>query len=269
MPPKGYKQSQEAIAKMRAAKLGSNNPMSGRGHTEESKKKIREAKIGNKNGFYGKHHSEITKQRKRDAIIGDNNPMKRPEVSAKHAGANNHNYGKPLPEETKQKLRDALSGEKNAAFGKHRSQETKAKISAAHKGKTFTEPYRKKLIEAKYGGFWYGNIRYYEGPQYCEKWTGSLRERVRAYFGYKCVECGAPQNGSKLAVHHVHYNKLLCCDDTPRMLVALCQSCHAKTNFDREYWSDHFQEIIDEQYNGKCWFTKEEYANMLKETNND
>jgi len=106
---------------------------------------------------------------------------------------------------------------------------------------------------------WYGDVKYYEGPQYCEKWTAELRERVRAYFGYICVECGAPQNKRKLAIHHVHYNKKLCCDDTPRTLVPLCSSCHSMTNKgDREYWSEHFQGIIDTYYEGKCWFTKEE-----------
>lgn len=106
---------------------------------------------------------------------------------------------------------------------------------------------------------WYGSVKYYEGPQYCEKWTAELRERVRAYFGYCCVQCGTPQNKRKLAVHHVWYNKKLCCDDTPRALVPLCASCHSLTNkANREGWSHKFQEIIDTYYDGKCWFTKEE-----------
>lgn len=106
---------------------------------------------------------------------------------------------------------------------------------------------------------WYGNVKYYDGPQYCEKWTPELRERVRAYFGYVCVECGTPQTDRKLAIHHVWYNKKLCCDDTPRTLVALCTGCHSKTsNGDRDAWSEHFQEIIDAYYGGRCWFTREE-----------
>lgn len=199
------------------------------------------------------------------AKTGKNNPMKRPEVVIKRSGSNNHNYGKPLPEETKRKLSVALSGENNAAFGKPRSDETKRKIGAVHKGKTFPELYRTKLVEGGVGGFWYGNVRYYDGPQYCEKWTESLRERVRAYFGNTCLLCGTPQNGRKLVVHHVWYNKKTCCDDSPRSLVPLCQSCHAETNFNREYWSEYFQHIIDTYYDGKCWLSREEYATLTKD----
>jgi len=117
---------------------------------------------------------------------------------------------------------------------------------------------RRKQEEIEHG--WYGSVKYYHGPQYCEKWTAELRERVRAYFGYCCVECGTPQNGNKLHIHHVWYNKRLCCDDTPRTLVPLCVSCHSKTNTCREQWSEHFQAIIDTYYEGRCWFTKEEFA---------
>jgi hypothetical protein len=109
---------------------------------------------------------------------------------------------------------------------------------------------------------WMGSVKYYDGPQYCEKWTPELRERVRAWFGHCCVECGAPQNGTKLHVHHVWYNKKLCCDDTPRSLVCLCQSCHGKTSAakgkERDKFSIHFQEIIDTYYEGRCWMTREE-----------
>jgi hypothetical protein len=111
---------------------------------------------------------------------------------------------------------------------------------------------------------WYGSVKYYDGPQYCEKWTENLRERVRAFFDYVCIECGTPQNGKKLSVHHVWYNKKLCCDDTPRSLVPLCGPCHNKTNTNRDYWSNYFQEIIDTYYNGKCWMSREEFSEFKK-----
>lgn len=121
---------------------------------------------------------------------------------------------------------------------------------------------RRRFVDAQ----WYGAVKYYDGPQYCEKWTAELRERVRAYFGYVCLECGKTQkdNGKKLAVHHVWYNKKACCDDSPRSLVSLCSSCHMKTNNKLEYWSKHFQDIIDTEYDGRCWFTREEMVEFLK-----
>jgi hypothetical protein len=109
---------------------------------------------------------------------------------------------------------------------------------------------------------WMGSVKYYDGPQYCEKWTPELRERVRAWFGYRCVECGISQNGRKLSVHHVWYNKKSCCDDSPRSLVALCNSCHSKTSNvrsdKRKELSQHFQDIIDTDYDGRCWYTPDE-----------
>lgn len=118
---------------------------------------------------------------------------------------------------------------------------------------------------------WYGSVKYYEGSRYCEKWTKELRERVRAYFGYACVECGKTQkrNGKKLSVHHVWYNKQTCCDSSPRSLVPLCKSCHMISNSNREYWSRHYQDIIDIEYNGKCWFTREEMIEFLKNSHKE
>ena len=121
-----------------------------------------------------------------------------------------------------------------------------------------------KRVEKLIGGFWYGNIRYYNN-QYCEKWTADLRERVRAYFGYICFECGVKQKGRKLSVHHIHYNKKTCCDGSPHDMVPLCAECHTKTNFNRDYWEDHFTEML---YlispEGKCFFTKEEMGEFTQ-----
>lgn len=119
-----------------------------------------------------------------------------------------------------------------------------------------------KITEANYGGFWYGAVTYINPrKKYCEKWTPEFKERVRAFFGHCCVECGTPQGKKKLHVHHVWYNKESCCDDTPRTFVALCHSCHSKTQpliGNTEYWSKHFQEIIDTYYGGECYLPRKD-----------
>ena len=146
--------------------------------------------------------------------------------------------------------------EENPEAGRKHSERMKKHFEDDPEARKKLSDIHKKIYEDLQ---WYGSVKYYDGSQYCEKWTPELRERVRAYFGYVCVECGTPQTDKKLAVHHVHYNKKLCCDDTPRTLVSLCRSCHAKTTKgDRDDWSNHFQEIIDTYYGGRCWFTKEE-----------
>lgn len=61
----------------------------------------------------------------------------------------------------------------------------------------------------------------------------ALKERIRARDNHRCQLCGSKGGRRKLAVHHINYNKQDC---TPGNLIALCQSCHSKTNFDREFW---------------------------------
>lgn len=108
---------------------------------------------------------------------------------------------------------------------------------------------------------WRGGIT---NGEYCNKFNADLRRRVRVFFKNKCFLCGKPQeeNGKRLAVHHVNYNKNACCDSSRVMMVPLCLECHGKTNHDRERWEDYFEKILKEQYNYKCYYTKEEYNNL-------
>lgn len=196
------------------------------------------------------------------------------------------NLGKSVPEE--RKVRQSNKMKENYAtgkiihpmLGKHHTKESKEKIRIGktgvpmsdigkmHKrGKVASESTRQKMSESHIGGYWYGNVRYYDNP-YCEKWTENLRERVRAFFNYTCFECGVKQNGRKINVHHVHYDKKTCCNGSPHDLVPLCPECHTKTNFNRDYWEDHFTErLYAVSPDGKCFFTKEEYAEFLSSVN--
>lgn len=79
---------------------------------------------------------------------------------------------------------------------------------------------------------WRGGISF--GP-YCPKFNNQRKEQVRDQFGRKCLICGQPENGQRLCVHHVDYNKMQGCGHSWN-LVPLCASCHAKTNGDRWYW---------------------------------
>jgi hypothetical protein len=124
--------------------------------------------------------------------------------------------------------------------------------------------YFKNLIEYWVGGFWYGSVKY-PNAYYCEKWTENLKERVRAFFGYRCFECGSIQNNIKLSVHHVHYDKKTCCNGSPHDLVPLCRSCHGKTNHNRTYWEDYLtKKLYSKNPDGKCFFTKDEFEKYIK-----
>jgi len=126
------------------------------------------------------------------------------------------------------------------------------------------------------------------GPKdYCEKWSLEFRRRIRAFFNYECAECGTPQKENLLECHHVYYDKKACCSifedgkyfsnlgikgnsnsfeiiGDPNKFVALCDSCHKKTSGkkNREYWARHFEEIINNYYLGRSYFTKEEYEKI-------
>lgn len=101
---------------------------------------------------------------------------------------------------------------------------------------------------------WKGGISF---EPYCPRFTKEFKERVRAFFDHKCVECGASQNGSKLPVHHVNFRKDACCaKDVIPLFVPLCPSCHSKTQFNRPFWQYWFTEMINHQYGGKCYLPK-------------
>lgn len=120
----------------------------------------------------------------------------------------------------------------------HVSDETRKRISAARKGYQPSEYARRRVSESNSGagnGNWKGGRSY---EPYCPAFTEKLKEIVRAEFGRKCFLCAKPedQNGRKLAVHHVDYQKSQGCAGQKWSLIPLCNSCHSKTGRNRSYW---------------------------------
>lgn len=81
--------------------------------------------------------------------------------------------------------------------------------------------------------------RYIDGRSYKPygKWFKPLREEIRKRDNYECKLCFKKQNGEKLAIHHVNYEKS---NYKNNNLISLCRSCHAKTNVKRDYWEKYF-----------------------------
>ena len=75
------------------------------------------------------------------------------------------------------------------------------------------------------------------------QWNETLKQLIRRRDNYKCQLCGAPQEEftKALPVHHIDYNKENCNKDN---LITLCQSCHRKTNINRNYWKNLFSAKI-------------------------
>ena len=70
-------------------------------------------------------------------------------------------------------------------------------------------------------------------------WNRTFREQIRYRDGYKCQFCGCHEVDCKrkLHIHHIDYNKI---NINLENLISLCQSCHMKTNYSREYWLNFF-----------------------------
>jgi hypothetical protein len=122
---------------------------------------------------------------------------------------------------------------------------------------------RSRNIKGEKCPWWKGGISF---EPYCPKFNREFKERVRAFFNYTCIGCGKTQTtaGEKLSIHHVGYNKETCCDTSIPLFAPLCRRCHASTNNHREYWEPLLTEKILLEYDGKCYFTKEEYTTIKR-----
>ena len=78
---------------------------------------------------------------------------------------------------------------------------------------------------------------------YPAEWGRSLRESIRERDGRICAICGktAAENGQRLDVHHIDYDKN---NLDPLNLIALCQICHRTTNANRDFWQDNLAEFM-------------------------
>jgi hypothetical protein len=168
--------------------------------------------------------------------------------------------GKQHSDETKQKIR--LSNKKTCGsiFARRRRSQF-----ATNQWSTINEDDRnminQKIVEGNIGGFWYGNVRYYD-VKYCDKFNGEFRERCRAFQKYRCSLCGHLwiQGEKKLAVHHVHAKKDSCCNETSsKYFVCLCSStCHGKTIGKERLYAPRFVRYILKNFGGRCFFMKSE-----------
>ena len=202
--------------------------------SEESRKNMSKSKTGEKHPMFGKHHTKESKLKISFAVKGEKNPM------YGKCGVLAPGFGK--------------IGEKNAMFGKHHSEESKQKMSASRLGKN---------IGDKNPG-WKGGISF---EPYCPKFNGDLKRRVRHFFDNSCLLCGKSrhENGQELSVHHVEYNKNACCDGKLVTFASLCRKCHSKTSGkNRQTWEDMLHVIIDYLYEGKSYYTKDEYEVIRK-----
>ena len=158
---------------------------------------------------------------------------RRKTLSAEHrANIGKANCGRKHTPETKKKMSD---------LAKARSPEFYKRTSESLTGRIFTEEHKQKLSEAKSGMYlrsenpnWRGGVSFIPYPL---GWSKTFKEQIRYRDGYTCQICGMPEveNGKKLDVHHIDYDKA---NIEESNLVSLCVRCHRKTNHNRKQWQE-------------------------------
>ncbi len=81
------------------------------------------------------------------------------------------------------------------------------------------------------------------------EFSPELREQIRKRDNYRCQQCFRHQdelftkkgNKRRLTIHHIDFDKK---NNNPTNLTSLCCNCHIQTNFNREDWTDYFQNRV-------------------------
>ncbi|MDP2217207.1 MAG: NUMOD3 domain-containing DNA-binding protein [Methanolobus sp.] len=236
----------EVREKVSEANKGEKNPMYGR-----KSPMYGVHRYGKKAPFYQKHHTQASKKRMSEAHKGLQSKERHPMWGKR--GKDNPLFGKPLTDEHRKKISDALkgrplteehrrkvsiamSGEKHPMYGKHLTEETRKKLSECKKGE-------KHPLFGKCGEIapnWHGGKSF---EPYCPKFNHELKEKIRERDNRTCQLCCVKENGRKLDVHHIHYDKPNCNPD----LIALCFKCNTKVNFNRDYYENLFMEKLTQR----------------------
>jgi len=155
-----------------------------------------------------------------------------------------HNKGKKMSEEQKEKIRLKCLWKPWTRNGIKLSEDIKLKLRIANLWKTYSESINnKKWLKGELNPCWKWGLSFEE---YWINWTDELRDSIRSRDNYVCIMCWLHQDElqgmhKKHDVHHIDYNKH---NLNPINLITLCKQCHSKTNYNREYRIEYFNDLI-------------------------
>lgn len=184
-----------------------------------------------------------TKELLSEAFSGKNNPM---------YGVVSPMYGKKHTEDSIQKQSDSKKGNKNPMYGKDFTIEHRKNLSDSHKGillgRVYSQEHRENLSKAHIGiqsgenhPNWQDGKSFEIYPQEFKQ----IRKFIYERDNYTCQFPGCKtENPKRLDCHHIDYDKQ---NNDPENLITLCISCHMKTNYNRQYWIEFYNNLINER----------------------
>jgi hypothetical protein len=145
------------------------------------------------------------------------------------------NTGRIISIKTRNKMSKRNKGRISPFKGKKHSELSKEKISLANIVR-FKNP--------KNHPNWCGGISKNGYPHYFNQ---DLKEKIRRRDFFICKNCGMTEEehlivfGRVLDVHHIDYNKENCNEYN---LISVCQGCNLRANFNRDYWTKFYIELV-------------------------
>ena len=113
------------------------------------------------------------------------------------------------------------------------------------------------LVKSKISSALIGRFTGTESPNYIHgesnyphplEFNNNLKLKIRERDNHTCQSCEVietkhrSKSGRGLSVHHIDYIKENCTEDN---LISLCDSCHSKSNRNRDYWFAYYTFIME------------------------
>jgi hypothetical protein len=84
---------------------------------------------------------------------------------------------------------------------------------------------------------------------YPYEFNNEIRDKIRKRDSFVCQKCNITEEehltvyGKNLAIHHINYDKT---NNNDTNLITLCIECNARVNYNRDYWTTHFKNKLEE-----------------------